>query len=148
MSCMDRRASCRGTWRQAATKSGSFTGQSPVLFCVSCRCLNLLHSPSPCSLSRSLLSIQAACLRGMTVLIKRCVSVYWIDTEGADLVWPIVQQGMNERFAGASAGTAFGDVSVFCTPPCFRSCECVCAVCGVCVCIAICTIPGRICTIP
>ena len=74
--------------------------------------------------------------------------MYWIDTEGADLVWPIVQQGMNERFAGASAGTAFGDVSVFCTPPCFRSCECVCGVCGVCVYIAICTIPGRICTIP
>jgi len=34
-------------------------------------------------------------------------------TEGADLVWPIVQQGMNERFAGASAGTAFGAGSYF-----------------------------------
>jgi len=42
------------------------------------------------------------------------------------LVWPIVQQGMNERFAGASAGTAFGDVSVFCTPTCVRSFDCAC----------------------
>ena len=39
--------------------------------------------------------------------------MYWIDTEGADLVWPIVQQGMNERFAGASAGTRFGAGSYF-----------------------------------
>ena len=29
------------------------------------------------------------------------------------LVWQIVQHGMNERFAGASAGTAFGDGSYF-----------------------------------
>ena len=42
------------------------------------------------------------------------------------MVLPIVQQGMNERFAGASRGTAFGDVSVFCTPTWFRSCDCVC----------------------
>jgi len=63
-------------------------GPNPVLFCVFCRFLNFQLSP-------------------------RCRPVS--STEGTDLVWPIVQQGMNERFAGASAGTAFGDVSVFCT---------------------------------
>jgi hypothetical protein len=69
----------------------------------------------------------------MTLLIRMCVSVYWIDTEGADLVWPIVQQGMNERFAGASAGTAFGDVKCLLY-------SYVLSFVRLCVCIAICTI--------
>ena len=49
----------------------------------------------------------------MPLLINMCVSVYWIDTEGADLAWLIVQQGMNERFAGSSAGVRFGAGSYF-----------------------------------
>jgi hypothetical protein len=49
----------------------------------------------------------------MPLLIRMCVSLYCIDTEGADLVWPIVKLGMNERFAGASAGTRFGAGSYF-----------------------------------
>ena len=32
---------------------------------------------------------------------------------GPDLVMQILQNGMNERFAGSSAGTAFGDGSYF-----------------------------------
>jgi hypothetical protein len=103
-----------------------------------CNEVRLLHGTKPgaflcllpffeCPTFTSLpVSVQATCLRDMTLLIRMCVSVYWIDMERADLVWPIVQQGMNERFAGASAGTAFGDVSVCCTPTCVRSCDCAC----------------------
>jgi hypothetical protein len=42
-----------------------------------------------------------------------CNEVRLLHGTKPDLVWPIVQQGMNERFAGASAGTRFGDGSYF-----------------------------------
>jgi hypothetical protein len=42
-----------------------------------------------------------------------CNEVRLLHGTKPDLVWQIVQQGMNERFAGASAGTKFGDGSYF-----------------------------------
>jgi hypothetical protein len=50
-------------------------------------------------------------IMSMRILCNRVV------LRGADLVRPIANQGMNERFAGSSKGTAFGDVSVFCLNP-------------------------------
>jgi hypothetical protein len=42
-----------------------------------------------------------------------CNEVRLLHGTKPDLVWRIVQQGLNERFAGASAGTRFGDGSYF-----------------------------------
>ncbi len=46
-------------------------------------------------------------------LEKGCNEVRLLHGTKPDLVWSIVQQGLNERLAGASAGTAFGDGSYF-----------------------------------
>jgi hypothetical protein len=46
-------------------------------------------------------------------LEKVCNEVRLLHGTKPDLVWSIVQQGLNERLAGASAGTAFGDGSYF-----------------------------------
>jgi len=42
-------------------------------------------------------------------LVNDCNEVRLLHGTKPDLVWLIVQNGMNERYAGASAGTAFGD---------------------------------------
>jgi len=46
-------------------------------------------------------------------LEKGCNEMRLLHGSQPDLVWSIVQQGLNERFAGASAGTTFGDGSYF-----------------------------------
>jgi len=51
------------------------------------------------------------------MIMSMCILCHGVMRRGAELVLPIAKLGMNERFAGSSAGTAFGDVSVFCLSP-------------------------------
>jgi hypothetical protein len=63
---------------------------------------------------RKELYVSARAARRLPVdLEKVCNEVRLLHGTKPDLVCQIVQNGMNERFAGASAGTAFGDGSYF-----------------------------------